>query len=132
MQWLLVLLSATALLAETPENPIDCAMAQHYRKKIENFHKELRSGIPEAKYDCELERKARLDKIDGYGTIKINLPKNNGKSVDENLKEAFTKLPEGKKLRQIKDPQVTKYGCWGKFYSQIYNQLSVVCIYDHK
>ncbi|EYC27622.1 hypothetical protein Y032_0009g830 [Ancylostoma ceylanicum] len=76
MQWLLVLLSATALLAETPENPIDCAMAQHYRKKIENFHKELRSGIPEAKYDCELERKARLDKIDGYGTIKIKFVEN--------------------------------------------------------
>ncbi|RCN43906.1 hypothetical protein ANCCAN_10107 [Ancylostoma caninum] len=117
-------------------------MAEHYRQKIENHHKDLRGGGEGPKYDCKLEVEARRKQDNpsykipkGLGMIRIKLPKDNGKTTVRNLEEAFKSVKETgneRKLLQMTSPQVTRYGCWGKFYHQIYDELSVVCVYDPK
>ncbi|RCN41072.1 hypothetical protein ANCCAN_12955 [Ancylostoma caninum] len=140
MQWPLVLLFATAIVAEntSPEEYAYCAMAQHYRKKIEAFHKERRGEDDTMQYDCLLEVRARRKQENDsyelpsdYGVMKIKLARDNGKSTDQNLIDAFNSI-KGKNLRQMKNKKVTRYGCWGLFYPAIYKQLSVLCLYDYK
>ncbi|RCN28597.1 hypothetical protein ANCCAN_25658 [Ancylostoma caninum] len=110
--------------------PRDCAMTKHFSIKIKDILKGLR-GKDDLWYDCLLEQEARrkqenpkhtLDPF--YGTVLVKLNKTkDGIITLESLEEAFNSLKEknGKRLRQIKYKKVSRYGCWGKFYPQIYS-----------
>ncbi|EYC01817.1 hypothetical protein Y032_0104g3617 [Ancylostoma ceylanicum] len=73
----------------------------------------------------------RMQTISSLSKYPLKLKKGKGSTTVQKLDDAFKllKAKNGKDMRLIKDPEFTRYCCWGDLYRQIYSHLSVLCLY---